>query len=165
MVQKGPINEFNVVKCGAKGHGLICTKFIKRGTFVIEYIGKRIAENEAKIQLQVVKDQPDCYLYVLVEHFGDNEQSFYIDARDTGNVARFINHSCDPNLCMVPVRVNGQDPHFALFAFKDIPKGTELTFSYGLTNKEDSTTESLTKCVCGSNICTGFLPFTALCVV
>ena len=146
-----------------KGQGLTSTEYIKEGTFVIEYIGKRITEVEAKAQLES-KCHSDCYLYVLVEHFGETERSFYIDARETGNLARFINHSCQPNLEMVPVRVNSQDPHFAFFASKDIPTGTELTFSYGRTNILNSE-RKLKKCLCGSPKCSGFLPFTALRVI
>lgn len=151
---------FNIVEYTFKGRGLTCSQNITKGTFVIEYIGKRITEDEAKVQLQL-KEVSDCYLYVLVEHFGETKCSFYIDARDEGNIARFINHSCQPNLEMIPVRVNGQDPHFALFASKDILAGSELTFSYGHTNLIDNG-HKLKKCLCESDNCSGFLPFTAL---
>ena len=151
---------FNIVDCKLKGHGLTCSQNITKGTFVIEYVGKRITEDEAKAQLEC-EEACDCYLYVLVEHFGETERSFYIDARHEGNTARFINHSCQPNLEMIPVRVNEQDPHFALFALKDISAGSELTFSYGHTNLIGNE-QQMKKCLCQSNNCSGLLPFTAL---
>ena len=37
-----------------------------------------------------------------------------------GNIGRYLNHSCDPNLVMVPVRTSSAVPHLALFAARDI---------------------------------------------
>ena len=55
--------------------------------------------------------------------------TFCIDANNYGNIARFINHSCTPNLTPVKVFASHQDlrfPHIALFANRDIKKGEEL---------------------------------------
>ena len=55
--------------------------------------------------------------------------TFCIDANNYGNIARFINHSCQPNLTPVKVFASHQDlrfPHIALFANRDIKKGEEL---------------------------------------
>ena len=52
-----------------------------------------------------------------------------IDAGPKGNLARFMNHSCDPNCITQKWTVNG-DTRVGLFALKDIPPGTELTFNY-----------------------------------
>jgi SET domain-containing protein len=57
-----------------------------------------------------------------------------IDATHWGNVARLMNHSCEPNLIVVSVC----QPHEAdattrlliLQAARDIVAGEELTFSY-----------------------------------
>ncbi len=52
-----------------------------------------------------------------------------MDANKYGNIARFINHSCEPNLVPVKVFTHHQDlrfPHIALFASRKIPKGQEL---------------------------------------
>ena len=64
------------------------------------------------------------HLYLLQD--GD---TFCIDANNYGNVARFINHSCHPNLTPVKVFASHQDlrfPHIALFANRDIKKGEDL---------------------------------------
>ena len=55
--------------------------------------------------------------------------SFSIDARKYGNVARFINHSCDANLQPVKVFVDHQDlrfPRICLFAKRDVAAREEL---------------------------------------
>jgi SET domain-containing protein len=53
-----------------------------------------------------------------------------VDARKYGNVGRFVNHSCDPN--MVVIRVvddfsNRKTPMSAFFTVRDVAAGEELT--------------------------------------
>jgi len=93
-----------------------------------------------------------------------------------GNIGRYINHSCDPNLIMVPVRVSSMVPHLALFARKKVKQGEELCFNYGDFDKKTSDKMSLstdvvdieavsksgtnrTRCLCGSANCVGVLPY------
>jgi euchromatic histone-lysine N-methyltransferase len=48
-------------------------------------------------------------------------------ARDEGNVARFINHSCEPNLYVQPIlsgHTNTDHVLIGLFACRDIPPFT-----------------------------------------
>ena len=49
-----------------------------------------------------------------------------IDPTHKGNLARFINHSCDPN-CVTDI-VRGK---IWINAIKNIKKGEELTYDYG----------------------------------
>jgi euchromatic histone-lysine N-methyltransferase len=61
-------------------------------------------------------------------------ETYCIDARRYGNIARFINHSCEPNLIPVKVYVDHQDlkfPRIAFFAVRDIEANEELAFDYG----------------------------------
>ena len=56
-------------------------------------------------------------------------ETYCIDARKYGNVARFINHLCEPNLVPVKVFVDSQDlrfPRICLFASRDINAQEEL---------------------------------------
>ena len=93
-----------------------------------------------------------------------------------GNIGRYINHSCDPNLIMVPVRVSSMVPHLALFARKKIKEGEELCFDYGdMDRKTSEKCSSLTDfvgreavsksgiirttCLCRSANCVGVLPY------
>jgi len=67
-----------------------------------------------------------------------------------GNIARFINHSCDPNLVMLPVRSDSIASILCLFTLKAISMGKELWFSNGDTPAESG--------YCGSEVCKGYLP-------
>ncbi len=53
-----------------------------------------------------------------------------VDAGPCGGVARFVNHSCDPNLFVQPVLSRHHDedlPYMAFFANSNIPPFTPLT--------------------------------------
>lgn len=55
--------------------------------------------------------------------------AYCIDARHYGNFARFINHSCSPNLIPIRIFIDHQDlrfPRIALFANRDIHQDEEL---------------------------------------
>ena len=104
------------------------------------------------------------YILYIVENFKNEKRIFAIDPTIIGNIGRYINHSCDPNLSKHLVRVDTMYPRVALVAEKDIEAGTELTFDYGSQeNKYSSsnTEESIPgkKCLCKSGKCRGFLPF------
>ncbi len=75
-----------------------------------------------------------------------------IDAGPKGNLARFMNHSCEPNCETQRWLVNG-DIRIGLFALKNIPAKTELTFNYNL----DCLSNEKAVCKCGSKNCSGFL--------
>ena len=54
---------------------------------------------------------------------------YCIDARFYGNVSRFINHRCEPNIVPVRVFIDHQDlrfPRIAFFASRDIRAYEEL---------------------------------------
>ena len=75
-----------------------------------------------------------------------------IDAGPKGNIARFMNHSCDPNCETQKWTVNG-DTKVGLFALKDIPNGAELTFNYQFEVMGD--VKQI--CLCGAKNCSGFI--------
>ena len=54
----------------------------------------------------------------------------YYDAQLKGNAARFINHSCEPNLRPQFLRTSTVFPQVGLFAKRNIEAGEELTFTY-----------------------------------
>ena len=101
----------------------------------------------------------------LREYFSNGNllQITTIDAKNYSNKARFINHSCEPNLFVVPVRIDHMIPHAALFALRDIQIGEELSYDYGggdCVQVEESKDQVLvrTVCNCGTKSCKGFLP-------
>ncbi|CAN6811012.1 unnamed protein product [Brassica oleracea] len=89
----------------------------------------------------------------------ENVPEFCIDAGSTGNFARFINHSCEPNLFVQCVLSSHQDIKLArvvLFAADNIPPLQELTYDYGYTldsvHGPDGKVKKLT-CYCGAVNC------------
>lgn len=80
---------------------------------------------------------------------------FTVDALDYGNVGRYINHSCQPNLYVQPAVVGHADPEHPLicfFAGINIPAGTDLTYDYGSQYVEVNLGG---QCRCGSRLCIG----------
>lgn len=53
----------------------------------------------------------------------------YIDAKIYGGLARFINHSCEPN-CMVECWIVGNELRLGVFSSRQISVGEELTIDY-----------------------------------
>lgn len=80
-----------------KGWGVRATKLIPKGTFICEYMGELITAEEAENR-GLFYDAVQCsYLFDLDVEDKTN-CCFTIDATNYGNVSRFINHCCDPNL-------------------------------------------------------------------
>lgn len=147
----------------SKGFGVFALEDIKKDNFVCEYIGEYIDKKRAheKIHLNEVKKKCN-YILQMREIYKDIIINTYIDAEEKGNLARFINHSCDPNLYFEIIRVNHFIPRIAFFAKRNIEKGEELHFSYvdDENNKEDDfkILNSQKACECKSNKCKKFLP-------
>ncbi|KAL2333973.1 hypothetical protein Fmac_015186 [Flemingia macrophylla] len=97
-------------------------------------------------------------LLVVREHLPSGKACLRlnIDATRIGNVARFVNHSCDGgNLSTKLVRSSGALlPRLCFFASKDIQVDEELTFSYGEIRKRANELP----CFCNSPFCFGTLP-------
>ena len=121
VVQKGLQLKLQVFKTKHKGWGLKTQQTIRKFTFVCEYAGELISVQEAEKRAQKLTHETGNYLIVLREHSSQNHiLRTHVDARFHGNASRFINHSCNPNLVMVPVRVDSIVPRLALFAARDI---------------------------------------------
>lgn len=75
-----------------------------------------------------------------------------IDPTVSGNVARFINHSCDPN-CQTRKWTVMNEVCVGIFALKDLQENEELTFDYQF----DFFKTPFTRCYCGTKKCKGFL--------
>ncbi|GAB0089872.1 Histone-lysine N-methyltransferase eggless [Sergentomyia squamirostris] len=88
--------------------------------------------------------------------FGKNEDVYVMDAKIMGNVGRYFNHSCSPNLFVQNVFVDTHDlrfPWVSFFAICHIRAGTELTWNY---NYDVGTVPGkFLFCQCGSKNCRG----------
>jgi SET domain-containing protein len=101
-----------MVKRAATGLGLFATKSIPKGTKIIEYVGPRIANEE-------VEKSSGKYF------FGLNKQ-WSIDGSGRENIARYANHSCEPNAEAVITR-----GHIWICSRRNIKEGEEITYNYG----------------------------------
>ncbi|KAJ7971945.1 Histone-lysine N-methyltransferase [Quillaja saponaria] len=163
LSQKRITIRLKVVRDRRKGWGLHSDQLIQKGQFVCEYAGELLTTKEARRQHQLY-DELACSghspsaLLVIREHLpsGNACLRINIDATRIGNVARFINHSCDGgNLSTTLMRSSGAlIPRLCFFASRDIKEGEELTFSYGEIRKKSKGLQ----CFCGSSSCFGMLP-------
>ncbi|VDD91090.1 unnamed protein product [Enterobius vermicularis] len=155
-VQFGPQLPLEIFLTPEKGFGLRCKDSVQKGQFIAEYAGEVIGPFE--VEKRTLENCLNNYIFTTKVRF--KILFFYIDARHYGNVARFINHSCEPNLDIVLLRIGTPVVHVALFANRNIAKFEELTYDYGLSSCSKSNSEECPrKCLCGSLGCKGFLPF------
>eukprot|EP01147_Barroeca_monosierra_P009258 gene9259-1537_t len=156
-------NAFKIFNAGSKGAGLTASVPIRKNDFVLLYLGEIISAQESARRKAAHEQRGErTYIFELHENISAREciLKTCVDATHYGNEARFINHSCDPNLRVQVVRWH-YIPHISLFAARDISAGEELTFDYGFTTstpENDSILLSQTPCECGSPRCRGFLP-------
>lgn len=102
-----------VVKRGQSGLGLFTTQPIKKGQFIIEYVGPLLTEEQAN-------KKGGRYLFSL-------GKKWTIDGSARSNLARYINHSC--------MRQNTEAWQYGnrvkIKAKRNINTGEELTYDYG----------------------------------
>ena len=109
---------------------------------VIEYVGEKIRTpvGDRREGYYEKIGVGDCYLFTL-------DKEHIIDATFYGNKARYINHSCDPNLESENINVNGE-MHIIFTALRHIKEGEELTFDYKFEYEANKI-----ECFCGAATC------------
>lgn len=141
-----------VYKSGIHALGLYTSQFFQRGAMVVEYIGEivghRVADKRETEYLSGRKLQykSACYFFRI-----DKEQ--IIDATCKGGIARFVNHSCQPN-CVAKVLTVRGEKKVVFFAQRDIYPGEEITYDYHF-NREDEGKKI--PCYCNSKNCRRYL--------
>ncbi|XP_045512828.1 histone-lysine N-methyltransferase SETMAR-like isoform X1 [Pieris brassicae] len=161
-VQRGPIENLYIKECELKGYGLFCKEFISKGSFICEYAGEILTKSEADRRHHSNSLQNKMnYILSLKEIVDDKIIETYVDPSMFGNIGRYINHCCEPNSIMIPIRVNSMIPKLALFSCLNIEPHTEITFNYGANNKilPQQFKVDRKKCLCNSSNCLGYLPF------
>ncbi|XP_061459611.1 histone-lysine N-methyltransferase EHMT1 isoform X2 [Rhineura floridana] len=145
VVQNGLRARLQLFRTQKTGWGVRTMQDIPLGTFVCEYVGELISDSEANVR------EEDCYLFDL----GNKDRDVYcIDARFYGNISRFINHFCEPNLIAVRVFMSHQDlrfPRIAFFSSRPIQAGEEIGFDYG--ERFWNIKGKYFSCLCGSPKC------------
>ena len=81
---------------------------------IIEYVGKVVHKQNKKNR--------NVYYMTLID------KQLWINSENVGGLAKFINHSCDPNCKLERWEVSGLPIFF--FENKEIKEGDELTFDY-----------------------------------
>ncbi|KAL2952091.1 hypothetical protein AAZX31_19G092300 [Glycine max] len=180
--QRGLRYRLEVFRTAKKGWAVRSWDFIPSGAPVCEYTGilaraedmDSVLENNYIFEidcLQTIKglggrerrsqdgDIPANLLDKYHDQCSESAPEFCIDAGSTGNIARFINHCCEPNLFVQCVLSTHNDLRLArvmLFAADNIPPLQELTYDYGYVL--DSVLDSDGKikqmpCYCGASVC------------
>ncbi|XP_054030269.1 histone-lysine N-methyltransferase EHMT1 isoform X4 [Dryobates pubescens] len=145
VVQNGLRTRLQLYRTQRMGWGVRTTQDIPLGTFVCEYVGELISDSEADVR------EEDSYLFDLDNKDGE---VYCIDARFYGNISRFINHLCEPNLIPVRVFMAHQDlrfPRIAFFSTRHIEAGEEIGFDYG--DRFWDIKGKFFSCQCGSPKC------------
>jgi SET domain-containing protein len=111
-----PSNKPYRVGRSRTGLGLFATEEIKKGTRVVEYRGRRLTNKRA----EWIEDNTDNrYVFEL-------NSKWSIDGSTRKNLARYVNHSCRPN-----VEAYQYDMKIWYRAKWTIKPGDEITVSYG----------------------------------
>eukprot|EP01025_Chloroclados_australasicus_P015243 TRINITY_DN17275_c0_g1_i7.p1 TRINITY_DN17275_c0_g1~~TRINITY_DN17275_c0_g1_i7.p1 ORF type:complete len:1055 (+),score=122.06 TRINITY_DN17275_c0_g1_i7:188-3352(+) len=161
-----------------RGFSITCREDIPSGQFVCEFIGYIITSHETDAQKYKTRSEKNK-LYYLDEFIGlhrstdipeEEKQQFLlpipeeyiasdkppclvIDAQERGNICRFLNHSCDPNLIPQMVlrrKCHGLRFHVCFFAQTRIQSGTELCYDH---QKRKLNFEMDQPCNCGALQC------------
>ena len=151
MSKKSKLEQLIKVKQSeVHGKGVFAVTDIAKNTQIIEYTGERISWKVAEERHPHDPQQPNHTFY-----FGLEDGST-IDAKYGGNEAMWINHSCKPN-CEALEEDFGKTTRVFLYAKKNIKKGEELFYDYGLV-VDEKMTKQLKKdyeCRCGAKHCRG----------
>lgn len=145
-IQNRQFKTVEVFDAGLKGRGLRVLEDVQGGDIICEYLGRAVKESKLPRLFQLYKY--DRRLYIMGLGYG-----VYLDARQRGGLARYVNHSCQPNCRVDRWTVKGI-LRAVVVSLHDISAGTELTFDYQWERKRG---RAPTKCHCGSANCRGTL--------
>jgi SET domain-containing protein len=130
------------------GRGVFATRYIRKGTKILEYVGERISNTEADRRYDDTKmKRHHTFLFTL-------DDKTVIDGAISagGGDASYINHSCDPNCEAI---ITGK--RIFIHAKRGIQPGEELAYDYQYerTGKNDAELEKFYVCRCGAEKCRG----------
>ncbi|EJW04019.1 hypothetical protein EDEG_01692 [Edhazardia aedis USNM 41457] len=131
-IQNGLYKDTKIMESYTAGFGLFAGEDIDVDTFVIEYTGELVSNQEADRRGFFYDYKKLSYLFDLTEDLDFTT----LDATRIGNNARFINHGGEneANLIAKPFMVNGM-LKMAMYSSRKIRKGEELLFNYNYNNE------------------------------
>jgi hypothetical protein len=106
------------------GFGAFTATAITRGSFIAEYVGEIISQEESDLRAEIYDKLNISFFFTL-------NDEVVIDSYRYGNVERFINHSKKNANCVPVVKLVNGEHRIGFFATKDLKAGTELWFDYG----------------------------------
>lgn len=139
--------KIDIFSAGKKGYGVRALEPISAGQFIYEYTGEVLDEARfVRRQQKYEREGVEHFYFMMLQ------KEEYIDATEKGSIARFCNHSCNPN-AGIEKWVVGPKLRMGLFAKKDIQQGEEICFDY----KVDRYGSKAQPCYCNEPNCSGFL--------
>jgi SET domain-containing protein len=116
-----PLALFRVKNSAIHGRGVFACRKIRTGTLILEYLGERISYEQACEEAAARDDESNhTFLFSL-------EDGNVIEGGRNGNDARWINHCCEPNC-----EAREEEGRIFIYALRDISRGEELNYDYGL---------------------------------
>ncbi|KAH8815592.1 hypothetical protein F5884DRAFT_183439 [Xylogone sp. PMI_703] len=145
--QRKQYANVSVIRTEKKGYGLRVNTDLQPNDFIFEYVGEVINEPTFRRRTIQYDDEGIKHFY-----FMSLTKSEFVDATKKGNLARFCNHSCNPN-CYVDKWVVGEKLRMGIFAERHIKAGEELVFNYNV----DRYGADPQPCYCGEPNCSGYI--------
>jgi uncharacterized protein len=138
--------RIQVRSSGVHGKGVYALATIPKGAVVVEYKGEVISWDEALRRHPHDPSDPDHTFYFHVD------ETRTIDGKVGGNMARWINHGCQPNC-----EADEVDGRIFIKALRTLKPGEELFYDYGLVIDERYTAKlkKQFECRCGKPKCRG----------
>lgn len=126
--------------------GLFACEPIAMEDMVIEYVGETIRQSVGDLREKQyeVEGINSNYMFRV-------DSDTIVDATKCGNLARFINHSCDPNCYAKIIPVESQKK-IVIYSKRDIRLGEEITYDYKFPLEDQKI-----PCRCGTPTCRGSL--------
>jgi SET domain len=125
------------------GWGLFTKSDIDKDNPVVEYMGEIVRQPIAdkREKEYELSGEGSCYMFRLDLHR-------IVDATKIGSMARFMNHSCQPNAYAKIINVDtdvGPEKKIVVFALRDISAGEEITYgTFSITILTVSCRENVT---------------------
>ena len=139
-----PFSKTSVKSSAVDGSGLFAEENINLGKWIIEYVGEVVDVMEHEHRSQYYATNNSNFVA------RSNKYNFIVDSTRSGNVARFINHSCDPNATAKHIIDDKGLVRILIKAKNHIRTGAEIFLDY--EEVVDFANESI-ECQCKTKRC------------
>ncbi|GFU34433.1 hypothetical protein NPIL_626691 [Nephila pilipes] len=136
-------NNVYLARSRIQGLGLYAARDMEKHTMVIEYIGQLI-RNELSERNEAIYDAQNRGVYMF-----RLDENRVIDATLCGGLARYINHSCNPN-CVAEVVQIDRENKILIITNRRVSRGEELSYDYKFEVEDD---QHKIPCLCGAPNC------------